>query len=201
VVLGVNTDWSSWSGRNYLNLRMTQDLGGALGGMKPNDPFSSRLAGGGFNKWNLDVARIQQIDRHFYAIGRVSHQFANRPLPNAEQFGLGGIDSVRGYTQAAYLGDAGYNVGAEIRWQPLSGENLNLLSLVGFIDHGSAYLKRPAPGEIQNIALTGAGFGVRLNLPEETFIRADIGWPLGNNAITRAVGKTPVTYLTVSKTF
>lgn len=201
VILGLSTDWSSGSGRNYANLRMTQDLGGAFSGMAPDDPLSSRQAGGGFNKWNVDLARIQQIDKHWYGIGRFSHQFANRPLPNAEQFALGGIDSVRGYTQAAYLGDAGYSVGAELRWQPLSGENLNLLSLVGFLDHGHAYLKRAAPGEIGQIDMTGAGFGIRLNLPEETTIRADIGWPIGNNAITQALGRDPVTYLWLSKTF
>ena len=201
IVLGVSTDWSGLSGRNYLNLRMTQDLGGALGGMEPNDPQGSRQAGGGFNKWNVDLARIQQFDQHFYAVGRFSHQFANRPLPNAEQFALGGIDSVRGYSQAAYLGDAGYSASGELRWQPLSGQNLNLLSLVGFIDHGSAYLKRPALGEIGDIDMTGAGVGIRLNLPAETQIRADIGWPIGDNAITNAVGKDPVTCLMFSKTF
>lgn len=201
VILGVSTDWSNLSGRNYVNLRMTQDLGGAFSGMESDDPLGSRQAGGGFNKWNIDVARIQQLNKNFYGIGRISHQFANRPLPNAEQFALGGIDSVRGYTQAAYLGDAGYNLGAELRWQPLSGENLDLLSVVGFVDHGSAYLKRPALGEIGNIDMTGAGFGIRLNLPEDTHIRADIGWPIGNNAITDAVGKDPVTYLMFSKTF
>lgn len=201
AILGVSTDWSGLSGRNYVNVRMTQDLGGAFSGMKADDPLSSRQAGGGFNKWNLDLARIQQFDKHFYGIGRFSHQFANRPLPNAEQFALGGIDSVRGYSQAAYLGDAGYSVSAELRWQPLSGENLNLLSVVGFVDHGSAYLKRPALGEVGNIEMTGAGVGIRLNLPEDTNIRADIGWPLGHNAVTNAVGDGPVTYLMFSKTF
>jgi hemolysin activation/secretion protein len=201
IILGVSTDWSDRWGRNYFNIRTTQDLGEAFGGMEADDPLGSRMAGGGFNRFNLDLARIHQFNRHFYGIGRFSHQFASRPLPNAEQFGLGGIDSVRGYTQAAYLGDAGFSTGLEFRWQPLNGENLDLLSLVGFIDHGSAYLKRPALGEIENIDLTGAGFGIRLNLPQETYIRADIGWPIGNNEITDAVGRDPVTYLMFGKTF
>ena len=73
--------------------------------------------------------------------------------------------------------------------------------MAAFLDHGSAYLKRPALGEIPNVSLTGAGVGVRLNLPEDTFLRADIGWAIGNNAVTNLVGKDPVTYLTFSKTF
>lgn len=201
LVLGVSTDWADARGRNYFNARMTQDLGTAFGGMNVDDPLSSRQAGGGFHKWNFDLARVHQFNAQWFAIGRVSHQFSTRALPTAEQFALGGIDTVRGYSQAAYLGDAGWNTGAEIRWQPIKGEDANLLQLAAFIDHGSAYLKRPLPGEINNVALTGAGVGVRLNLPEQTFIRADIGWPLGNNAITDLVGDDPVTYLTFSKTF
>ena len=201
LVLGVSTDWADKHGRNYFNARMTQDLGTGFGGMNANDPLSSRQAGGGFHKWNLDLARIQSFNKNWFAIGRVSHQYATRILPTAEQFALGGIDSVRGYTQAAYLGDAGFNASAELRWQPIDGEDHNLLQLAAFIDHGTAYLKQPAPGEIPNVALTGAGVGVRLNLPQDTFIRADVGWALGSNAITRRVGKDPVTYLTFSKTF
>jgi hemolysin activation/secretion protein len=201
VVLGVSTDWSDSRGRNYFNARMTQDLGSGFGGLSPNDPLSSRQAGGGFHKWNFDLARVHSFSPKWFGIARVSHQYANQPLPNAEQYALGGIDSVRGYTQAAYLGDAGYNASAEIRWQPIEGEDKDLLQLAAFIDHGGAYLKRPAIGEINNVSLTGAGFGVRLNLPEETIIRADIGWALGSNEITDLVGKDPVTYLTFGKTF
>ena len=201
LVLGVSTDWRSGNGRNYFNARMTQDLGTGFGGMNVDDPLSSRQAGGGFHKWNFDLARVHSFNKKWFGIARVSHQWATRALPTAEQYALGGIDTVRGYTQAAYLGDQGYNMSAEIRFQPIEGEDANLLQLAAFLDHGSAYLKRPALGEIPNVSLTGAGVGVRLNLPEDTFLRADIGWAIGNNAVTNLVGKDPVTYLTFSKTF
>ncbi len=200
-IFGLTTDWRDDTGRNYFGARMTQDLGTGLGGMRPDDPLGSRQAGGGFHKWNLDLARIHQFDKKLYGVVRAQHQFATRVLPNAEQYGLGGIDSVRGYQQASYLGDAGYSASAELRYQPLDGEDLDLLSLAAFVDHGAAYLKRPALGEIPNVSLTGAGVGVRLSLPEQTYIRADIGWPIGNNEITRLVGRNPVTYVTFSKTF
>lgn len=201
VILGVSTDWSDRHGRNYFNARMTQDLGTGFGGMKVDDPLSSRQAGGGFHKWNLDLARVHSFNKQWFGIGRISHQYATRALPVAEQYALGGIDSVRGYTQAAYLGDQGYNMSAEIRFQPIKGEDANLLQLAAFVDHGEAYLKRPALGEIANIALTGAGVGVRLNLPDDAFLRADVGWAIGNNQLTKLNGKNPVTYLTFSKTF
>ena len=201
LVVGMSTDWADRYGRNYANIRMTQDTGQLLGGLPVNEPFSSRQAGGGFNKWNLDLARVHSFSKKWFGIARVGHQFANQALPTAEQYALGGIDSVRGFSQAAYLGDAGYNVGAELRWQPIEGADANLLQLAAFIDHGSAYLKRPALGEIPNISLTGAGVGLRLNLPHTTFIRADIGWALSDNELTDLVGRDPVTYLTFSKTF
>ena len=201
LVVGVSSDWGDRYGRNFANARVTQDLGTALGGLSQGDPLSSRQAGGGFTKWNFDLARVHSFNQKWFGVARIGHQVANQPLPTAEQFGLGGIGSVRGFTQAAYLGDGGFNTGFELRWQPIEGKNANLLQMAAFIDHGNAYLKEPAPGEIDNVSLTGAGFGVRLNLPGLTVLRADIGWPVGRNAITDLNGSDPITYLNFSKTF
>lgn len=200
IVLGLRGDWTSGKGRNYGGVRLTHDLGNALGGLSPNDPFSSRQAGGGFTKLNFDLARVQRFDESVYGILRGHHQAAFQPLPFAEQYGLGGINTVRGYTQSAYLADSGYNVSAELRWAPLE-DHRELLEFGFFIDHGAAALKRPFAGEIPNTALTGAGVGVHLRLPHETQIRAEVGFPLGNNEIAERDGDGAVPYFIFSKRF
>lgn len=200
VVLGLRGDWTSGSGRNYAGGRITQDLGTGLGGLSPNDPFSSRQAGGGFTKMTFDLARVQRINQELYAIFRGHHQTGFSSLPFAEQYGLGGINTVRGYLQSAYLGDTGYNVNAELRWAPLE-DNRELLEIGFFLDHGASAIKRPFPGEIPNVALTGAGAGIHLRLPEETYIRAEVGVPLGNSPITARDGDGAVPYLIFSKRF
>ena len=200
IVVGIRGDWTSGRGRNYGGLRVTHDLGNFLGGLDSNDPFSSRQAGGGFTKLNLDLARVQRFNEEFYAILRGHHQAAFKSLPFAEQYGLGGINTVRGYDQSAYLGDSGYNVNAELRWAPLD-DHRELLEFGVFLDHGGASLRRPFPGEVSSTTLTGAGVGVHLRLPEETYIRAEVGFPLSDNEITDQNGRNPVPYLIFSKKF
>lgn len=194
LILGMSTDWTDDTGRNFFSARMTQDLGTGLGGLVANEPLSSRQAGGGFNKWNLTFARVHRLDDQFFAVLQGQHQFAFAPLPTAEQFSLTGPVTVRGYRQAGYLGDGGFTVGAEFRYAPII-DDLEALQFAAFIDHGNAYLRRPAPGEIPNVSATGAGIGVRFRLWEGMSMRADLAWPVGTNALTTLGGSDPVPYL------
>lgn len=196
LVVGLRGDWADSGGRNFGAIRYTQELGG----MPRNDPFSSRQAGGSFGKVNLDLARVQRVNESLFMTVRGHHQAAFQPLPFAEQYGLGGINTVRGYVQSAYLADAGFNVNAELRWAPIENER-ELFQVGFFVDHGSAYLKRPFPGEVPNVALTGAGLGLHFNLPEETTIRAEVGFPLGDSPIRQRDGDGAVPYLLFSKRF
>ena len=197
---GFSGDWAHDDGRTFASFRDTQDLGTLIGGMPANDPFSSRGAGGGYNAANLDVIRVQRLGGPAFLILTGSAQVASRPLPNAAQWALGGLESVRGYRQAAFLGDDGYDLSGEVRFNVLDEQD-DTFQLAGFFDMGSSSLKRPAPGELGGINLYGAGVGVRLNLPEQTYFRFDVGWPIGNNAITRANGHDPVPYIIFGKTF
>ena len=200
LILGVSGDWSEDAARNFFSFRLTQDTGRLLGGFGPNEAFTTRQAGGGFTKLNMDLGRVQRVSDQAFFIARGSHQFALAPLPTAEQFSLGGPDSVRGYRQASYLGDGGYNLSAEFRYSPLE-DNLDLFQVAAFLDHGGAYLKRPQPGEIANVSATGAGIGVRFKPTDNMVIRADLGYPIGDNAITRLQGKHLVPYIFFSNTF
>ncbi len=200
VVLGVSGDWASGEGRNYGAFRVTQDLGKVLGGTDSDDPLASRGAGGGFTKLNMELSRVQRINDFSYLVLRGAAQAAFEPLPYAEQFGLGGISSVRGYQQSSYLGDSGYNLSAEVRFAPIESER-QLFEVGAFVDHGAAAVKSPLPGEISDIALTGAGITFQFRLPEETFIRADLAWPIGNKDLLPNTDDGPVPYLLFSKRF
>lgn len=197
---GIQGDWTSGHGRNYGAMQVTQDLGSALGGKSANDPTSSRQAGGGFTKMTFDLGRVQRFNEELYAIVRGHHQAAFAPLPFAEQYGLGGISTVRGYVQSAFLGDAGYNVNAELRWAPLE-KHREMLEIGFFLDHGAASVKRPFPGELNHVSVTGAGMGVHLKLPQDYNIRAEVGLPIGRNEITDRDGSGVVPYLIFNKRF
>jgi hemolysin activation/secretion protein len=168
-------DWRDLDGRSLLQASWTQ----GLGGMETGDPLASRLgASSNFTKFNLDLARVQTIDTGLYAIARGTAQFAWSPLYTAEQFALGGPDTVRGYPQASYLGDTGYVLSAELRWSPL--EDPEVLQFAAFIDQGGVTRRNALPGEIGSVSLTGAGIGLRSNLSPETSLRLDLGFPLSS---------------------
>jgi hemolysin activation/secretion protein len=55
------------------------------------DVISGLNASGGFNKWNLDIARIQATPLTGLSLfGRYSGQQASKNLDSSEKFGLGG---------------------------------------------------------------------------------------------------------------
>lgn len=184
--VGFNGDWADESGHDYLRVALTQGLGGdSLIG-----PIARTQAAPAFTKLNLDLTRVHYIDDPFFFVFRGSGQYTRNTLYAAEQFALGGIDSVRGYPQSQFLGDVGYNLSAEARWIPF--EDRRDVQFSAFLDHGGATILRPQPGQLASQILTGAGLGLRFELGSSTQMRVDVGWPLfpGRNSS----GDKPVFY-------
>jgi len=175
---GLNSDWIDSTGQNFISLTVFQGLEEALGAMQNNDPQSSRLgADNRFTKLHLNLARVQRINEYFSVILRGSGQASTNSLVATEQFFIGGADSVRGYPQGEFLGDDGYNVSTEARITPFPDKGIG--QLVFFVDHGGASIKDPPPGVKKYNHLTGAGFGLRLDIPSYHFnSRFDVGFPV-----------------------
>lgn len=185
--LGYRGQWRDSSGRFLGKAAVTKGLGGTRSG----DPFASRLgAGADFTRFNIDIARIQEFNSQWLAVLRGSMQFTGDSLFSAEQFALGGPDTVRGFSQAETLGDQAYNTTLELRWSPLK-DNTDLFQTVFFVDHGAVVRNRPQPGEAGSDKLTGAGLGFRVNF-DQTRIRLDLGVPLSPTSNNR--NTSPVVY-------
>jgi hemolysin activation/secretion protein len=172
---GVNYDRTDSLGRNFVSLYGFQGLGEVLGGMENNDPLPTRQgADNRFTKGTVALGRVHTIRQDVFLVLRGAGQITTGPLPIIEQFLLGGPDSVRGYQLGQHLGDEGYNVSAEGRYAVSK-----YVQLAAFIDHGAARVRNPAVGEAKSHSLTGAGPGIRVNLPYyETAIRVDVGFPI-----------------------
>lgn len=100
-----------------------------------------------FDKWLLNLARIQKIYGFTNIMLRGFAQITDKRLLNIEQIGLGGYGSVRGYAPSLYLGDQGYTVSAELMFAPpflaeknLFGQRLSqLVQFALFADHGQVW--------------------------------------------------------------
>lgn len=140
------------------------------------DQFACKRRGadGGFTTLKLDWRGSTRVGPTEWAL-RVAGQIASQPLVSAEQFAVGGADSVRGYAESAASADYGVLASLELRSRNLApallkafdGANLPPLTelvVFGFGDVARVALIEPEPGQPHRSTLLGTGVGVRLGL-------------------------------------
>jgi hemolysin activation/secretion protein len=98
---------------------------------------------------------------------RLGGQLASGPLVSAEQYSLGGAETVRGYLEGEASGDHG--VLGSIEWRTANlippGDTSvawRSLSLLAFAEGGATFITQALPGQDQRSGLVGTGFGLRL---------------------------------------
>ena len=139
---------------NRGNLRLSSALAKA-------DSESAQNTRGSFDKWNLDLARIQATSVSGVSLfGRLSAQRAGKNLDSSEGYSLGGAQGVRAYSQGEGTGDEGYLVQLEARYQ------MGSLAPYVFYDAGRVTVNAnnaqlTTPSNANSRSLAGSGLGVR----------------------------------------
>jgi len=145
-----------------------------------------------FFKLENYATRVVKLPKNNLFIFRGYSQWSPDPLPPIEQFQLGGINSVRGYTQGLLLGDKGYSLNAEWRWPIPMLSHVNpwldqRLQGAFFFDYGQAWLNKNNPFYIAGVSntskrtsLMSAGVGLRAHLTDYLQGYADLGFGLLN---------------------
>lgn len=181
ITLGWGGNVNDPKKRFFHNSVVTQGLGTAFGGDANDHALPSRLnTGNQFTKVNSDLIHVRQFTPEDVAIVRVGFQLSTKALPTAEQFGIGGPDSVRGFIQSEFLGDRGYSIGAEYNRTVIEKKKFRL-QLATFIERGEASLIEPGPGERGSKHLAGAGGGLRAQVGRGTSIKLDLGFPISQD--------------------
>ncbi len=191
--LGTNLLEQDSHGQSLFTQELRWGLADFLGSSDREDPAASRAqAGGNFLHWDTGLVRLQQCPGGFQLLLRGSSQITNRRLVPAEQFRLGGFDTVRGYPEGEFLGDSGFQSTVELRapmdrFLPVSGSDRSIagrlrrsLLLVGFWDFAEGFVKNPTSGEDKDMRLSGVGCGLRLRPTSESSLQMDWGWAIGD---------------------
>lgn len=174
--------------QQQLSLTLTQGLRSLLqhtredcllqdGNFGPADQFACKRRGadGGFSTLRADWRLSQRLGPVELA-GRLNGQLSTQALTSAEQFSVGGADTVRGYTEGAVAGDQGLLASLELRSRNLASSLSTLreepawsnlpaftdLTLYGFVDAARVTLFNPEPGQQGRTPLLGVGLGLRL---------------------------------------
>lgn len=178
--------WGEW-GQQQLNASATfglrpvwrqtrADCQLADGSFGVADQFACKRRGadGGFTTMKLDWRGSRRVGPTEWAL-RIAGQIASQPLVSAEQFSVGGADSVRGYAEGSTSADYGVLASLELRSRNLApalldafkGANLppfTELVVFGFGDVARVGLIEPEPGQPHRSTLLGTGLGVRLGI-------------------------------------
>ena len=139
------------------------------------------LAQSNFSILKFDVARTQSLPKGLSVVGKLEGQLSGQPLISNEQFVAGGVDSVRGYVEAAAVGDKALRGSIELRSGNLAGEKwpwIGGLRAHVFAEGAGLWLNSPLPGQKARFGLLSAGVGMRLQARQHASFALDVGWPL-----------------------
>ncbi|PSF38201.1 peptide transporter [Aphanothece hegewaldii CCALA 016] len=142
--------------------------------INPNAPDSNYFLWRGQTQW----VRLLAPDFLLYIHSEI--QLADSPLVPIEQFGLGGLNSVRGYPQNYVLGDNGFYTTVELRipiYRTYSSDNV--LQIVPFFDVGRVWNSFGVLNPNQQ-TLASAGLGLQWQYKDLIKARIDWGIPLIN---------------------
>ena len=110
-------------------------------------------------------------------------QLTTDALVQGEQFGAGGANSVRGFTEREIVSDKGRTTNLELYTFNLCSGG-NLCRALGFYD--SAYVSRndPLPGEMPQESIGSFGLGFRFTSAPELVFQADVAHVVDASTIT-----------------
>ncbi len=164
------------NGNGYLfSARSQFSFGLPIGATENEKPPDGR-----FVSWQGQVQWVRTVspDPNFFLLLRGNIQLADRALIPIEQFGLGGLTSVRGYRQDAILSDNGVFGSAELRVPVLRLPKIGgLLQVAPFADVGTTW-NGSGFANANPQTLASVGVGLRFQLGNSLNARFDWGIPL-----------------------
>lgn len=123
----------------------------------------------------LNFAHAFESDWQFRA--RLEGQYTDQVLVSPEHFGIGGMNSVRGFLERERADDRGYSgsieaytpdLAARYKWE---GWNVRVL---GFYDIGRTRRVNPQPGEVVHNGFASWGAGLRIGYEKRFTFRTDL---------------------------
>jgi hemolysin activation/secretion protein len=149
------------------------------GGAHNDDQSYSDLRQGASSDWSLlrfGLGYDQVLFEKWFFRFSLSGQQSGDRLISGEQFGIGGIYSVRGFDERALLGDSGLQSNVEL-WMP-GFSRYDIKPLV-FIDYGYVRLNTPLISETPSISISSVGAGLRWSIINKLNISFDVAYVTG----------------------
>jgi hemolysin activation/secretion protein len=148
-----------------------------------------------FTKINADGYYIHYLPKGIIATVRTGGQYSPYNVPFLEQYQIGGISSVRGYSESLLLGGNSYFVSMEMLFPiPFLAEEIKIpfknegtfrlkdsIKLAAFMDNGAIIPNNGKTGTTNFLSSVGAG--IRIAVSKFLTARVYVGVPLMNAGI------------------
>ena len=151
----------------------------------------TRLLGGEetYTYYRANATRIDSLSEGWQLITRGGLQYSpSELLPSGEQFQVGGLYSVRGYSEGLLSGRNGYFGSVELRTAlnslppGTSSNSYPLFQSLVFLDHGAALPYRPGEGENNDDFLTSVGLGATMDVGSRVTAKVAFAFPLAKSS-------------------
>jgi hemolysin activation/secretion protein len=157
-------------------LGYAQNIPGGNDGTEENFKASRTDARAAYRIWRLGGIFTRNFLKDWQFRLKMDAQYSRDALIAAEQFGLGGAESIRGFNERYTSNDKGYRSSWEIYTPDRGGlpgfENAKLRFL-GFYDTGHLSRNSPQPGELLHVSLDSVGVGMRMSYGNNFTVKAD----------------------------
>jgi hemolysin activation/secretion protein len=182
---------ATWIGKSYttdVNAGVNFHLRGM--GSEPRQFDENRFnADANYIYLRGDLSHTQKLPRGVELFAKVQGQLADQPLVSSEQYGGGGLGTVRGYLEAELLGDnAGFGT-IELRSPSLLGwwgRKDSEWQLYAFAEGGLLGIHDPLPEQRSSFRLASIGVGTRVKLLDYLNGSVDLALPLITQTQTQA---------------
>ncbi|MEH1920748.1 ShlB/FhaC/HecB family hemolysin secretion/activation protein [Nostoc sp.] len=170
TVIRFSQDWLQRNANSVLAARSQFSFG-----IDAFDPtINDSGTDGRFFSWVGQFQWVQKLSPRILMLAKVNTQLTPDSLLSLEKISIGGVDTVRGYSQNQLVADNGVVGGMEVRI-PLAS-NVETLQLIPFFDIGTAWNNRGINVDPQTIA--SLGLGLNWQPLNGLVLRADYGIPL-----------------------
>jgi hemolysin activation/secretion protein len=167
-------------------------------GFETADVTTGQNTRGNFDKWNLDIARMQTTPvANLTLFGRLSSQWAGKNLDSSEGFSLGGANGVRAYPSGEGNGDEGWLMQLELRFA-MGAYNPYLFHDAGRVEINA---KPPTMADDVHRSISGTGLGLRYQRGDWN-MDAALAWRTqGGDSVSDTAQRDPRGWVTVSYLF
>ncbi|OAM90178.1 ShlB/FhaC/HecB family hemolysin secretion/activation protein [Termitidicoccus mucosus] len=136
-------------------------------------------SGGSYLYFRGDVSHTRELAGGWQVFGKVQGQLSSRPLISSEQFGAGGLGSVRGYLESEVMGDNAIAASLEVRTPALTlGGMLDEWRWYVFGEWAGAVLRDALPDQDWRFEIASLGAGTNFRLWKHYHGALDLGAPL-----------------------